>query len=444
MDPREIWEGSVAAFGKVLKDIENRWEPLAIAFSYIGDSTILADEAGDALYEMIPAFDGRAQKEIAEIEQKIGAEKYIELTGGPVELGCMTGKILWLKKHQPELFKNKVQYFSIQQYFNARMGLEPVNDYSLASRKTLYDSRKNCWAHEIIDALGIEEVELGRVASADSVIGEIDAYGEVRLPKKLPVILGAHDSECGLYGLGISKDTPEYIGNIAGTFDHLEFLDQEFHNYFPKYGNMMFRAPLEGDYVSLDASIAGSSIEWFLKNIYGSGENPFDDLYGKIEFNGKNGLIYLQGIEDANAMFLNLNQSHTKYDMYQAIIEGITYRLKKTIDNYQSIYPGRFQTVRSGGGGCKAYKWMQLKADMFNMPIEVAENLEISSVGAAMMAAVRIGVYPDMKAASDDMVSVGRVYTPNQEISRCYQDSYQEYINRYVPIKNQLSVGGRL
>lgn len=439
MNPQEIWSSTMKTLETVLKDLENKWEPMALSFSYIGDSTILVDEDGHELYEMIPAFDNRAKKEIEEIEEIIGPERYIELTGGPVGLGCMCGKILWLKKNKPELFKNrKVQYFSIQQYFNACMGLEAINDYSLASRKTMYDSANSCWASEIIDKLGIRKEELGSIQSADTVIGEITHYGDVKLPKKIPVILGAHDSECGIYGLGISKNTPQYIANIAGTFDHLEFLDTQFHNFFPQYGNMMFRAPLEGDYVSLDASIAGSSIQWFLENVYGGGENPFDDLYGHINFDGMNNLIYVQGMEDSKAMFLKLNQSHTKYDMYQAIIEAVTYRLRSTIGNYNSIYPNRFRTVRSGGGGCKASKWMQLKADLFEMPIETTENLEISSVGAAMMAAVAIGEYKDMQSAAREMIKVGKVYVPNSIISQKYQENFQNYYTKYIPLKNEI------
>lgn len=438
MDPYEIWNGSVVSFGKVLDEIKNDSKILAITFSYIGDSTILADAEGNALYEMIPAFDSRAQQEIAEIRKIVGNDRYIELTGGPVELGCMSGKILWLQKHEKELFKQKVQYFSIQQFFNARMGLKPVNDYSLASRKTMYDSMKGCWASEILEKLNISEEELGKVISADFILGEINRYGDVELPYQVPVILGAHDSECGLYGAGVSVDTPEYIANIAGTFDHLEFLDHEFHNYFPIYGNMMFRAPLKGDYVSLDASIAGSSIQWFLENIYGAGENPFDDLYGHIEFNGENRLVYLPGLEDSNAMFQNLNASHTKYDMYQAIIEGITYKLKQTTENYAKIHPGRFRAVRAGGGGCKAAKWMQLKADMFGMPVEVAENLEISSVGSAAMAAVGIGAYKTMKDATDRMVSVGKVYEPNTENAERYAQRFAQYKDKYMPLKKEL------
>ena len=171
MDPYEIWNGSVVSFGKVLDEIKNDSKILAITFSYIGDSTILADAEGNALYEMIPAFDSRAQQEIAEIRKIVGNDRYIELTGGPVELGCMSGKILWLQKHEKELFKQKVQYFSIQQFFNARMGLKPVNDYSLASRKTMYDSMKGCWASEILEKLNISEEELGKVISADSILG---------------------------------------------------------------------------------------------------------------------------------------------------------------------------------------------------------------------------------------------------------------------------------
>ena len=233
-------------------------------------------------------------------------------------------------------------------------------------------------------------------------------------------------------------DTPEYIANIAGTFDHLEFLDHEFHNYFPVYGNMMFRAPLKGDYVSLDASIAGSSIQWFLENIYGAGENPFDDLYGHIEFNGENRLVYLPGLEDSKAMLFNLNASHTKYDIYQAIIEGITYKLKQTIENYAKIHPDRFRAVRAGGGGCKAAKWMQLKADMFGMPVEVAENLEISSVGSAAMAAVGIGAYQSMKEATDRMVSVGKIYEPDKKNAERYAQRFTEYKENYIPMRKAL------
>jgi xylulokinase len=432
IDPDEIWEVSQRTVEKILRIAGKNIKILGISFSYMGDNLIPVDKNGNKLYNLIPAFDNRSINEINELANKIGGKKYLEITGSIVSPMNVGSKILWLRNNLRGIFDKTKYFFSLQQFINSKLGLEAINDYTMSSRKMLYNNRDRKWSKAIIEVIGISEDSLGNIVTeSTTVIGKINKYGRVKLPYEIPVIIGAHDCECGLIGLGISSKKIDKLGNITGTFDHIAFFTKNIINIDYKsnlYNLYAYCGPLKDNYVIMGNVIAGSSLEWFTKNLYKQEDKDvFSRLDNLVKFDGSSRLFFIPGLEISKGCLIGIDLSHKLIDIYRSIIEGLTYNLKSVIDKIEATVGINFKIIRSGGGTSISDKWLQLKADLLNKQIERVKNLEISSVGAAIIACIGMGIFKNFDEAFYKMVSVDKVFKPNKILSKKYKEKFNNF-----------------
>ncbi|MBC5689519.1 hypothetical protein H8S37_11375 [Mediterraneibacter sp. NSJ-55] len=432
----ELWRFSVECMAEVLKNITEQDEICAIGYSFFGDNLIPVDEKGNALNDCILCTDIRGKEEAEFINRNIPEKRQIEIIGA--KYGAMTfgAKLLWVKKNMPEI-ANKIAYFDSQQQFVFRkLGLKPVNDYTMAARKQLLNIGTMQWSEEFLDTLGVSEKMLGTdiVASGD-IVGYIRQYGEIEFPKSIPVIAGGHDCDVAMIGMGVIDETQDLLGDITGTFDHVGYMANGAVNLKrenPDCPLTSYSGSFKDTSICLGAfPTAGAIVEWFMREIQeGTKETDYEKYWKAVRFDGKGSVMVHPTIAGDRGVIEGIGYRTSKEDIFKAVIEAVTFENRRLIDDCREVKTGGVNRLRIGGGAANSDEWMQLRADISGMRIERMRNIQISSVGAAVLGAAAVGIYPDVKTAVEKMVHVEKIFKPTPGIREKYEEKYREYLRR--------------
>lgn len=433
INPHELWQASVQCVKEVLDIMENV-ELHAITFSYFGDNIMLADSHGAPLTNIILAFDVRGTEEaLGEFGSRFTDEEFIGITGGTCVTFCTGPKLLWFKKHKPELFEKTSYFYTNQQWINQNLGLKPLNDYTMACRKMMFDIKSKEWSKPILSFLGIKAEQLGEVVPSTEIIGHIDKYGEIALPFTLPVIVGSHDCDCGMYGAGAGIPDSGIIGDITGTYDHLGFIEQGFVNAGTENLEaeiFSYCGPLIDTSVCLGAfPTSGAVLEWFMREILDDcSPAAYDMMWKHAEFRGDSSLMFNPHFSGNLGGIYGLGLTKTKEDLFESMIESLTFESRRILEGCKKIKKGSCDKVWVGEGAARSEKWMQLRADIWGCRVERMQNIEVSSVGAALLAAVKVELYQDIKSAARSMLHIRDSYEPSKDISDRYELKYRQYL----------------
>jgi xylulokinase len=424
-------------WAKTQQVIENIWNRkngaqfLAMSFSFLGDSLILVDEKQQPIGNMIVSFDRRAEKEAEILKQEFGEENFLQVTGSKVLPELLPSKLMWLKKHAKAEWQRTNKIWNLQQYLMNQLGLADQTDYTLASRKCLFDIQTETWNDKLIHYLKIEEEKTNQtIQECSTIIGTISRIGDTNLGQELPVILGAHDSECAMLGLGVDASEPELVGNIMGTFDLLGSIRQvKKRPDQTAYPTLEVTHGLEKGTVIVGGSIiAGAYLEWFMREIV-HGEKDFTSLNASVDLDNIQQAAFLLQNENQRNHLLDFDLSFSMDDLFKAIIEGSVYELAKIFTQMEAEQD--IKRLRIGGGGSQSDPWAQLKADVFGLPVERVKNKEVSSIGAAIIAGVGLGIFADYSEGIAQMVKVEKCFQPNVARGK-------KYINKYKKAERRL------
>lgn len=405
----------------------------ALAFSYFGDNFVCMDENGHALTPLIAPTDLRATAEAEEMMKTVGNETFSQMTGTIIHSDIVAPKILWVKRHEPEIFAKTKLIGSLEQYILVRLGFPPMNDPSMASTLTLANTRSGKWEPDLLSASGASEEQLGEIVDATLYVGEIACYGDTKLPHCLPVVLGAHDAVCGAIGLGLIPDGGfNGIGHLSGTYNLMCLETGRFVNTYHEFENKISGwtecGPSIGCFHLQVGDQIGPPLKWFVREFFSKEKGALGALSAMARYDGSCTVRQKHDPLFGNCCFEGLSVTHTVVDLFTAMMENNTFRLRSMMDIYEKINRKPFECVRIGAGGAVADNLNQFKADMFATRVETVKNLQASSVGVAIIAAVGIHYYPDYVQAIRNMVHVDKVYLPNPEISGIYQERFKSYV----------------
>ena len=426
LDVNEMWDAVVSCVEDVVNSMGKNRKAEAISFSYFGDNLILADFDGNPLTNCILCFDARGKKEAEDINNALTEEWLIQTIGSPYTYMSTGAKILWMKRNNPEIFKKTAYFFTIQQFVNQKLGLEYVNDRTMAARKLMFDTEKDCWAEELLKLIGIQEESLGKVLPTDSVIGKIRRFGTVEFTEEVPVILGGHDCDLGIIGLGVGDEKEPVIADITGTYDHLAYLARGNLNLKkrrPEGKIESYSGPLENTSVCIGAfTTSGALLEWFMKEIVGDTKpSAYRKLWDQMKFDGESTLKVIPDFAGNHGRIEGLGLGIKQSDLFKAIIEALTMKSKEIIDELTALKEHGVEKVRIGGGAANSPEWIQLRADLTGLTFERMENIQVSALGAAVLAACATGIYKNIGDAVSHMVKVEKIYLPNMQLHEKYQ-----------------------
>ena len=408
------------------------------------------DSRGKLVRPMISWMDNRPVKEVEEIEQKISAEDFYDITGMPLNTTWMLPKMLWLRKNEPEHWKRTARIVQMHDYALKAFGADDYYiDVSDAVFYGLWDPYDITWSERLLSMFDIDPALLPIPKPSGERIGVVskDAAELSGFVAGMPLITGAGDQNSAAVGAGVVQEG--YLSVTLGTSGNATtFLNRPFKD--PSRKAMVTNHPIYGTW-ELEGYIASAAgvWRWFRDEIALSekaqaekeGQDPFEilnDLVAKAPA-GSKGLVFLPYLASVTAPRWNphargtltgLSFNHDRSCIARAIMEGIT------MQNYDLIHSMvasgiEIDVARIMGGPTKSALWNQMQADIYNIPVETLKVTEAGVLGAAVMAGKGAGIFESITEGTEEMVQVDREYTPNAENTKIYRDLYQVYCDLY-------------
>ncbi len=441
-DMRLIWEKTKETICEITGGLGSRTGEIAgVSFSAQMHGLVMTDRNGELLGNAIIWCDQRAARQTEEIYERIGEQKYKELTLNDLSSGFLLTSLLWVKEERQDLYEKIGKVMLPKDYIRYLMCGEIATDYSDASATLMFDTRKGEWAWEIADQFGMEHDIFPECHESHERAGVItkSCAIETGLPEGTPVLYGGGDSIMQQIGNGVISEKSPWIANI-GTSCSVNCAAER-----PVYDRLFrvntFCHAKKNMWFWMGANLCGgASLKWLKNNIlYMGSYDEMSALASQVPA-GSNGLLFLPYLSgsrspvndpDAQGLFLGLTLSHDRSHMTRSVMEGIILGMKTTFQIFEESGI-RTETMIASGGGARSDVFLQMEADIFDRPIYIADNQEQSCLGAAITAAVGTGVYGNYQEACAKMVRLKeKVVMPDAKNHARYQESYEIYRELY-------------
>lgn len=414
---------------------------------------VMLDKNSDVLRPSIIWCDQRTSEECTEIERLIGRERLIEITANPAMTGFTAAKIMWVKKHEPELYAKCRHILLPKDYVRYKLTGELATDVSDASGMQLLDIKNRCWSDEVLEKLGIDKSLLAKVYESPEITGCIteETAKLTGLKKGTIVVGGAGDNAAAAVGVGVVKDKTAFttIGTSGVVFAHTSEMTVD-----PKGRVHTFCAAVPNAWHVMGViQAAGLSLKWFCDNFCdvekAEAEKLGVDTYyltdkkaAKIPI-GCNRLIYLPYLmgertphldSDCRGMFFGLSAMHTKSDMIRAVMEGVAYSLRDCVEVIREMDIDISDMAVCGGGG-NSKLWRGMIADNYGCVVKTCTSKEGPALGAAILAGVGAGIYMNVEEACEKMIKFNAPEPPNAGNVEKYEQIYGVYKQLYKDVK---------
>lgn len=449
-NPEDWVKQTLAALAKLVQVTgisPNKVEGLSFSGQMHG--LVLLNEKHEVLRNAILWNDTRTTAQCREIESKLG-DQLLQLAKNRALEGFTLPKILWVKENEPELFAQAAVFVLPKDYVRYRLTGDIAMDYSDAAGTLLLNVSEKKWSAEILAAFGLDASICPRLVESFDCVGTLlpEVTAEAGLTSVTKVFAGGADNACGAIGSGILEPgaTMCSIGTSGVVLSYEGDRNADFGGkvHFFNHGQ-------QDAYYAMGVTLAaGYSLQWFKETF--AGELSFDELLGGVEQvpPGAKGLMftpYLSGertpYADAKirASFIGMDGSHKREHFTRAVLEGITFSLKESIEILRSR--GRnITSVISIGGGAKNKGWLQMQADIFDTEIVKLESEQGPAMGAAMLAAFGCGWFETLADCARLFIRQEERYQPNPERVDRYKALYEIYKDIYVqtkPLNDKLS-----
>ena len=455
-DPEEWWNAVCAATQKLVSACPDACAELAaVGFSGMMNGCLLVDDHGAPLHPAMIHADIRSVSQCERIGSQIGEACAYALTGNRIAPYFTLGKLAWLRENAPEIVAKAHWCVQTKDFVQARLtGVWGVTDRSDASLTGCFDIENGAWSPEMVAASGVAAALFPEVRSSTSIIGKVSAEAarETGLRPGLPVVIGGGDGACATAGAGaiVGGDTYHYLGGtswIAAVTDG--------YRPDPERRLSVF-CTLDPAFNVLYGTVqsAGSSVDWFRETIGTGGHGPDEDNFAALERlaasapAGSRGLFflpYLAGerspIWDARARgaFIGLSSAHRRAELARSVFEGVAYALRSNLAvlGQLGLAP---DAVRVLGGGMRSPLWRAIFAAVYGRPLILMDRLsEATSCGAAMAAAVGVGLVPNLSAAAALFAPVGDREAPDSELSATYARGFTFFQTLYPALSDRFA-----
>ncbi len=415
-----------------------------ISFSGQMHGLVLLDKDHKVLRNAILWNDTRTTEQCKQIYDIVGEEKLLNITKNPALEGFTLPKILWVKQYEPDIYQRASTFMLPKDYLRFVMTGNIQTEYSDAAGTLLLNIAEKEWSKEICDLLEIDFSLCPPLVESTENVGVItkDFAEKTGLSTSTKVFAGGADNACGATGASILTDgkTLCSIGTSGVVLSYEETNNRDFEGKVHYFNHSK-----ENAYYTMGVTLAaGYSLSWFRDTF--AKDTRFETLLEGLEDVpiGANGLLftpYLVGERTPHAdssirgSFIGMDASHKRIDFARAVIEGITFSLKESIEIFRKS--GKtIDTIISIGGGAKNETWLQIQADVFNAKIIKLSNEQGAAMGAAMLAAYGCGWYRSLEECANDLVSYEKTFEPIQENVKRYDELFHLYKQVYLQTRD--------
>ncbi|HEY9187277.1 MAG TPA: xylulokinase [Ignavibacteria bacterium] len=453
-NPEDWWKGTVVSIQNILKISKVPPDSIAaIGLSGQMHSSVFLDKDAKVLRRAILWCDTRTKYECEWIMNKVGRKKIANLVANPALEGFTAPKIIWLRNNEPKLYDKVDKVLLPKDYIRFRLTGEMCTEVSDAAGTLLLDVKNRIWSKKMMDLIGVPYSFLPPVYESIDICGNItEKISKLTgLKAGTPVVGGGADNTCGAVGTGVVKAgrVLASLGTSGVIFAHTNQVkidpEMRVHTFCHSVPEKWY---LMGVMLS-----AGGSFRWFRDAFCELEKNEAlkqnIDVYeiltqkaSKVKA-GSEGLFFLPYLmgertphqsADAKGAFVGISARHNKEHFIRAVIEGITFGMKDSLEivKEQGI---KIEQIRLTGGGAKSKFWRKLQANIYNSEVVTVNNTEGPAFGAAIMAGVGGYVFGSIEEATEKIIKVKERVEPEKSEAKKYKAFYDEFKSLYPALK---------
>ena len=440
-DPEDWYRESLAGLKELTEGVDKS-RIGGISFGGQMHGLVVLDENDQVIRRAILWNDGRTQKETDYLNNVIGKDKLSEYTANIAFAGFTAPKILWMKENEPDNFAKIKKIMLPKDFLAYRLSGSFCTDLSDASGMLLLDVKNRRWSDEMVDICNITKEQLPKLYESYEEVGTLlpKLADELGFPKTVKIAAGAGDNAAAAVGSGTVGDGKCNIslGTSGTVFISSRKFGVDANNALHSFDHA------DGYYHLMGCMLSAASCnKWWSKDILGV--TDYAAQQGAIKELGKNDVYYLPYLmgersphndPSARAAFIGMRMDTTQSDMTLAVLEGVAFGLKDSVEIARSL---GINIPRSGvaGGGAKSALWKKILANVLDLAIDVPKIEEGPSLGGAMLAAVACGVYKDVESAAAAITQIVETVEPDPALTALYQERYAKWKEYYPALKGK-------
>jgi xylulokinase len=444
-DPEDWWSATTGVLKQLTAPIGGKGSDVkGIGFSGQMHSLVLLDRDAKVLRPSILWCDTRTHKECEWINKMIGRDTLRSLVGNPALEGFTLPKILWVRDNEPQVYERIARVLLPKDFIRYRLTGEFSTEVSDAAGTLLFDVAKRQWSEPMLEKVSLPSSWFPKVFESVDVCGTVSRSGsnETHLPEGIPVVGGGADNACGAVGSGVVKEGRILagIGTSGIVLAHSAIVrgdpEMRAHTFCHSVPHTW--------YVMGVILMAGGALRWYKDTFCASeielAEKEGRDVYDVITQEaesvspGSEGLFFLpylngertpHGSASARGAFVGATIRHEKKHFSRSVLEGVTFAMRDSLEIVKRLGIPLDQ-IRLTGGGAKSRFWRQLQADIYGHEVALVNSTAGPAFGAALMAGVGAGMYPDLAEVSEVLVKVTETLAPTAR-SSLYDEQYRTF-----------------
>ena len=439
-NPYDWYDKTVDGLKELLSECDKS-QVDGISFGGQMHGLVTSDAQDEVVRPAILWNDGRTTEETAYFNEQIGRDRLTEYTANIAFAGFTAPKILWMQKNEPDLWVKVKKIMLPKDYLAYRLSGTFCTDYSDASGMLLMDVKNKCWSKEMMEICHVSREQLPDLYESFEVVGTLkkEIASELGVSETVKVIAGAGDNAAAAVGTGTvgANHCNLSLGTSGTLFVSSDKFGVDEHNALHSF------AHADGGYHLMGCMLSAASCnKWWMDEILKT-----KDYAGEqkgIQTLGENQVFYLPYLmgersphnnPNARAMFVGMSMDTTREDMTLAVLEGVAFGLRDSLEVARSLGI-RIDSSRICGGGAKSPLWRQIIAAVMNVKLEIIESEEGPGYGAAILAAVGCGTFESVERACEKLVKVVDTVEPDPELVQKYEEKYQKFKQLYPIMKN--------
>jgi xylulokinase len=413
------------------------------------------DKAQKSIRPCLIWCDQRSSSERDQLERELTLDYILEKTGNFPLTGYWLPKLKWLEKNEPENYKKIDKVIFPKDFIRLKLTGELVTEVSDGGGSSLFDVARRQWSWDIIDRVEFPRSWFVKVVESDEITGTVrkEVAEDLGIPAGIPVVGGGGDQLAGGIGNGIVEEgiVASTIGTSGVVFACTDALKID----YDKRGLHCFCHSVRNKWSVFGCTLAaGGSYKWVREQLCSDEEayakkaglgiyDVMNVLAGKSP-TGSKGLLFLPYMIGertpypdpfAKGVFFGLSLRHRREDMVRAVMEGVTFSLRDSVEILRG-FGVDIKQVRASGGGGKSPLWRQMQADIFNAEVITLNIDEGPALGVAILAMVGVGAYKTLKEACNSIIRPVRHQEPISDNVEIYEESYKIYRSLYPTLKS--------
>ena len=436
-DPAHWWQACLAGVPELLAGFDAK-QVAGIGVGGQMHGLVALDAAGNVLRPAILWNDGRTAAQVDYLNETVGNDKLSAWTGNIAFAGFTAPKLLWMRQNEPDLFARIAKILLPKDYLVYRLTGVHATDYSDASGTLLLDVAHKRWSSEMLDLCGVTEAQMPTLFDSWQPVGTLTAAAAAALglPTDVVVCAGAGDNAAAAIGTGT---VGEGRCNISLGTSGTVFISSEQFRVDPHNALHAF-AHADGGFHLMGCMLSAASCnKWWMEDILHDGDYAAAQEAIVPEKLGRSHVFYLpylmgerSPINDTNAraVFLGMTMDTTRADMTQAMLEGVAFALRDSVEIARSL---GLDISRSPlcGGGSRSPLWRTILANVLGIPLDLPATEQGPGYGAALLALVACGRYRNVAEVSRAMLHIQATVQPDPELTALYDARYAEFKQIY-------------